>query len=218
MGNNLNTMIASSGLSKKDVGALVGHTPETVSRHISGNIKMTLDHAEGYARVLNCSPYDIMFEAHPMPIIGKCYIGKDNQIDRVVGEKNYGHVYSHTFRPERTGIIHWTMHEEYQGIWQYLRDGLESVLLDPIENEFIHPDAKGNECYALTKEPYECGCHGKKTRLAAGQLYPEPGNRFTIHNGDRNETLRGLELVWATPLLSMIIRPDLRGLKVILDK
>ncbi len=217
MANNLAKQIARSGLTKKEVGKLAGGwTPETVSRHISGNIKMTLDHAEEYASVLNCSPYDIMFEALPMPIIGWCHINVEGQIDRVVGKKNYGHVYSHTYRPVETGIVHWSMHDEYQGIWQYLRNGLESVLLDPINKKYVHPDAKGHECYALTSEPYDY--HGNSTRLAAGILYPEPGNRYTIHNGDRNETLRGQELVWATPLLSMILRPDLRGLKIILDK
>lgn len=216
MGNNLNAMIVRSGLSKKDVGALVGHTPETVSRHISGNIKMTLDHAEDYARVLNCSPYDVMFEALPMPIIGMCSIDAGGVVTRTVGKKSYGHVYSHTYRPAETGIVHWCLDEEYQGIWQYLRGGLESVLLDPINNKYVHPDAKGHECYALTAEPYDY--HGNSTRLAAGILYPEPGGLYTIHNGDRNETLRGQKLAWATPLLSMILRPDLRGLKIILDK
>ena len=80
MANNLNKQIAASGLTKKEVGALVGHTPETVSRHISGNIKLTLNHAEDYARVLNCSPYDIMFEALPMPIIGMCTIDADGAV------------------------------------------------------------------------------------------------------------------------------------------
>ena len=218
MSNNLNAMIVRSGLSKKDVGALVGHTPETVSRHISGNIKMSLDHAEDYARVLNCSPYDIMFEAQPMPIVGWCHIDGEGKIDRNVGKKNYGHVYSHTYRPAETGIIHWSMDDEYDGIWGYLKNGLESVLLDPIKNNYVHNDAKGFECYALTSEPYEFGCSGKKTRLAAGILYPEPGGVYTIHNGDRNETLRGQKLVWATPVLSLILRPDLRDLKIILDK
>lgn len=217
MANNLAKQIARSGLTKKEVGKLAGgYTPETVSRHQSGNIKMTLDHAEAYARVLNCGPYDIMFEAQPMPIIGKCYIDKDGTITRSVGKKSYGQVYSHTYRPAETGIVHWSMHPEYQGIWQYLRGALESVLLDPIKNCYVHDEAKGHECYALTEEPYEY--FGSKTRLAGGILYPEPGNIYTIHNGDINHTVRGQKLVWATPLLSMIVRPDLRSLVIQLDK
>lgn len=217
MANNLAKQIARSGLTKKEVGKLAGGwTPETVSRHISGNIKMTLDHAEDYARVLNCSPYDIMFEALPMPIIGMCSIDAGGTVTRTVGKKSYGQVYSHTYRPDETGIVHWCMDDEYQGIWQYLRGGLESVLLDPINKKYVHADAKGHECYALTAEPYDY--HGNSTRLAAGILYPEPGGLYTIHNGDLKETLRSQKLVWATPLLSMILRPDLRGLKIIIDK
>lgn len=217
MANNLAKQIARSGLTNKEVGKLAGGwTPETVSRHISGNINMTLAHAEDYARVLNCSPYDIMFEALPMPIIGMCSIDAGGVITRTVGKKNYGHVYSHTYRPAETGIIHWFMDEEYQGIWQYLRGGLESVLLEPIKEKYVHPDAKGYECYALTEEPYDY--YGNSTRLAAGMLYPEPGGVYTIHNGDRNETLRGKKLIWATPVLSMIMRPDLRDFVIELDK
>ena len=50
MPNNLHKMITSSGLSKREVAALKGVTPETLSRHISGKIGISLDDAEQYAR------------------------------------------------------------------------------------------------------------------------------------------------------------------------
>tara|TARA_R100001082_G_C4307396_1_gene135202 strand:- start:106 stop:765 length:660 start_codon:yes stop_codon:yes gene_type:complete len=217
MANNLNSMIAKSGLSKKDVGAAVGHTPETVSRHISGNIKMTLDHAESYARVLNCSPYDVMFEAQPMPIIGKCSIDAEGKIGRLYSKASFGKVYSHTYRPDETGIVHWTVAKQYTGPWNYWTKALEALLLDPIKNNYVHDEAVGNECYAYLEEPI-VGQQGFETNLVAGVLYPQPGGLYTMHNGDLNMTCKDQKLVWATPVLSMIIRPDLRGLKIILDK
>lgn len=217
MANNLAKQIARSGLTNKEVGKLAGGwTPETVSRHISGNINMTLSHAEDYARVLNCSPYDIMFEAKPMPIVGACTIEADGKIFREVGKKEFGVVYSHTYRPDETGIIHWSVADEYLGPWQYWKSSLESVLLDPIRNKYVHKEAVGHEAYVLTEKPYKYYDHS--TRLAAGVVYPEPGGVYTIHNGDTDMTLKSQKLIWGTPVLSMIMRPDLRGLEIIFDK
>lgn len=217
MANNLAKQIARSGLTNKEVGKLAGGwTPETVSRHISGNINMTLSHAEDYARVLNCSPYDIMFEAKPMPIIGKCHLDEDGQVYREWSGKYYGQVYSHTYRPATTAIVHWTVDSAYTGAWNYWNKALESVLLDPIKDKIVHPEAHGHNAYALLEN--EVDFAGKKTRLVAGVLYPEPGGLFTVHNGDINQTLRSQKLEWATPVLSMILRPDLRGLQIIFDK
>jgi len=194
MANNLAKQIARSGLTNKEVGKLAGGwTPETVSRHISGNINMTLSHAEDYARVLNCSPYDIMFEAAPMPIIGKCHLDKDGQVQREWSGTYYGQVYSHTYRPATTGIVHWTVDNRYTGPWNYWNKALESVLLDPINEKIVHPEAHGHEAYALLEKEVDLG--GKKTRLMAGVLYPEPGGLYTIHNGDVNRTLRSQKLV-----------------------
>ena len=164
----------------------------------------------------SCTAQDVLFAAPPVPVIGSCEITSEGLITRHVGVKTYGHVYTNFYSAEKTGMIHWSMAEDYDGFWQYLRNGLESVLLEPIQKKYIHHEAKGHECYAMTEEPYEY--QGKQTRIAAGMLYPEPGNRYTIHNGDRDETLRSQKLVWATPTLSMVLRPRLRNFEVILDK
>ena len=59
MPNNLHKMITSSGLSKREVAALKGVTPETLSRHISGKIGISLDDAEQYARILGCTAQEV---------------------------------------------------------------------------------------------------------------------------------------------------------------
>ena len=217
MANNLNKQIAASGLTKKEVGALVGHTPETVSRHISGNINLTLNHAEDYARVLNCSPYDIMFEAQPMPIIGMCNINADGKVTRRYSKKSYGKAYSHTYRPAVTAVIHWSVDKEYIGPWEYWGGSLESVLLDPVANNYVHDAAIGQQCYAYLQEEYTSP-EGHQTNLMAGVLYPEPGGVYTMHNGAINRTIKSQKIVWATPVMSMILRPDLRKLEIIFDK
>ena len=50
--NNLNRMIAQSGLRKTMVAELKGVQPATVSRHINGDIGMSLGDAEEYAKIL----------------------------------------------------------------------------------------------------------------------------------------------------------------------
>ena len=55
MPNNLNKMIISSGKSKREVAQAKGITPETLSRHISGKIGISLDDAEHYAEILGCT-------------------------------------------------------------------------------------------------------------------------------------------------------------------
>jgi len=216
MPNNLDSMIARSGMSKREVAALKGITPETLSRQIHGKIQMTLVDAEYYAKILNCKPQDVLFAVPPVPIIGQCEITSDGVVSRNVGVKALGQVYTNFYSSEDTGFIHWAVADDYDGIWQYLRNGLESVLLEPIQKKYVHHEAKGHESFVMTEEPFERD--GRKQNIAAGLLYPEPGNRYTIHNGDQNETLRSQKLVWATPTLAMVLRPRLRNFEIIYDK
>ena len=78
MTNNLDAMISQSGLSKKEVAALKGVTPETLSRQIHGKIQMTLSDAERYAKILSCSPMDVIVPWTPIPIIGACRMESKN--------------------------------------------------------------------------------------------------------------------------------------------
>lgn len=216
MANNLESMIQKSGMAKKEVAALKGITPETLSRQIHGKIQMTLQDAERYAKILDCSAQDVLFPLPPTQLLGMCSINKGGRIKRDVSHKSFGDVYSRFHDPKKIAFISWDISDEYTGVWQYLQNGLEAVFIDPIKNKYVHNDAKGFECYAMTEEPYEY--HGNQTRIAAGMLYPEPGNRYTIHNGDQLHTLRNQKLVWATPVLGMILRPDLRGFDIRLNK
>ena len=224
MPNNLDKVIAKSGMSKKEVAALKGITPETLSRQIHGKIQMTLQDAEHYAKILDCTPQQVLFPMPPIQIVGSCSIDNVGTVKRSFDKAPYGHAYTHFYNPDDTALVYWDIGSEYTGIWQYLRNGLEAVFIDPIKNQYVHPDAKGFECYALLEEPYES--QGITSRIAAGVLYPEPGNRYTIHNGDfcacgdstKTNTLRGQKLIWATPVLNMVLRPQLRGFDIHLNK
>ena len=58
---NFTKVVEASGLSKKEIAKRKGVKPETLSRHISGVIRMTFDDAHDYAKILGCPPQDIFF-------------------------------------------------------------------------------------------------------------------------------------------------------------
>ena len=88
----------------------------------------------------------------------------------------------------------------------------------PVEKCEIDPDAIMNESYmkVIGDIPDEAGdtCNG----LLFGVVYPEPGGTFTVHNVLNDKIRKGLKLEWASPLLSVCLRPELRQVEVVLDK
>lgn len=80
---NFSKVIEASGLSKKEIAYRKGIKPETLSRHISGAIRMTLDDAWEYSEILNCLPQEVFFPSQPMPILGSVQI-KNNSTNRAI--------------------------------------------------------------------------------------------------------------------------------------
>ena len=71
---NFERVIRKSGLSKKEIAARKKVKPETLSRHLSGAIRMTLDDAHEYADILGCTPMEVFFPMEEAPIIIHNYI------------------------------------------------------------------------------------------------------------------------------------------------
>ena len=228
MQNNLDAMIARSGMSKREVAALKGITPETLSRQIHGKIQMTLQDAERYGKILDCTPQDVLFPTPPVPIIGYCnLIACDtedpqcppNGLDverKISAGKTMGKVYLPNYLEQTTGAILWSAPKDYSGPLQKWKSAVEFIELDPIENHFVSDNAIQNTCYALLKNPFQK--FGKDRYLICGTLYPEPNNLFTIHNPDTDAVVKGQELVWASATLAASFRPKLRGMEIVLDK
>jgi len=226
MPNNLNEMIKRSGLTKKECGEAMpngGLTPETVSRHISGKIGLTLGLAEDYAEVLQCSAFEVMFEAIPTPIIGHCHIDVEGHVSREIYSSKMQQldlcdkVYSHTHLPYNSAILEWSVDKAYTGPWQYWFRALEYIMLDPILEKYVSDDCIQRESFCFLEEPYTDSL-GNKTHLVAGMLYPEPGGVYQIQNGDLNYHLKNQKLVWATPSIGVTHRPKLRGMTVVRAK
>jgi hypothetical protein len=78
--NNLNKMIGLSGLRKTMVAELKGVQPATVSRHINGDIGMSLGDAEEYAKILKCTPNEIFFANPAIQILGTVVIWNEDTL------------------------------------------------------------------------------------------------------------------------------------------
>jgi len=228
MPNNLDAMIARSGMSKKEVAALKGITPETLSRQVHGKIQMTLADAERYSKILDCSPQDVLFALPPVPIIGYAKIVRCEETDEtcppggvrvdheICAGKKRGKVYLQTYMQTNTAAVIWSAEPGYSGLWEEWKNAVEYIEREPIEQSFVSEASIQHEAYVLLEEPIVEG--GVETRLTNGIVYPEPGGLYTIHNNNTGMQLRGQKLVWASASLSVSFRPKLRGVEIHYDK
>ena len=228
MDNNLDAMILKSGLTRRVVAEEKGVTPETVSRHIHGKIQLSLNDAEDYSKILACSPQEIMFKADPIPIIaylhynidGLCEYDlisdrKDNPSAKIAkrnAEHCEGMVYLPGLHSFKVGAIIFSLHPDYSGIWSTWRNAITLVTLDPITDKRVSDCSIQQASYAKIKDG----------PMSFGDVYPEPGGTYTIHNPWRQDLLtdgiemqRNLKLEWATPAITTYWQPKLRGIDII---
>ena len=230
MPNNLNQMIRQANMTKREVAALKGITPENLSRQVNGHTNITLQDAEHYAKILGCSPQDVLFVAPAIPIIGECHISHCNHVmsgiidsthdvhveRRIDTRKFHGRVYIQTYYHGNSGAIMWSAEKGYTGLWEHWKETIEFIELDPVQNKYVSENAVQHECYALLEKPYK-EFNGGETRLACGILYPEPGGVYTLHNTDTKVTLKGQKMIWASACLGALFRPKLRGAQIVFD-
>ena len=227
MPNNLNQMIRQANMTKREVAALKGITPENLSRQVNGHTNITLQDAEHYAKILGCTAQDVLFATPPVPIVGYCKILRCDpqtpdcpdmgvRIEReILNGKKMGKVYLQAYTAIDTAAVIWSADKGYHGPWEEWKNAVEYVEREPIEKRFVSDNAIQHECYVYLEEPvFE---YGIKRRFIAGTLYPEPGGLYTIHNSHTNSQLKGQKLIWASAALSVSFRPDLRGVEIILD-
>lgn len=227
MPNNLNQMIRQANMTKREVAALKGITPENLSRQVNGHTNITLQDAEHYAKILGCTPQDVLFALPPVPIVGYCKIVRCKPEDenccpagvRVEREisagKTMGKVYLQTYMQTNTAAIIWSAEPGYSGLWEEWKNAVEYIEREPIEKGFVSEAAIQHEAYVFLEKPIVDG--GVETRLTDGIVYPEPGGLYTVHNSNTNMLLRGQKLVWAAASLSVSFRPKLRGVQIVLD-
>tara|TARA_S200002703_G_scaffold148836_1_gene145888 strand:+ start:250 stop:1032 length:783 start_codon:yes stop_codon:yes gene_type:complete len=229
--NNLNKMIETSGergpkLNKRQVAELKGIKPPTVSRHISGEIGISLGDAEEYAKILNCTPQHIFFQFEPVPVLGVVKLSSQcgwtaEQFALLKQEKKPQLVVCHHFkRPEmkhyqnkaiyvhdyydpNTMAVYWDVNDfddgrvVSAGAWQH--GMLEMVDIAGAVNKEVNPDSFGNYCYCMTKEGV----------LLYGMLYQSSHKTYKL-TSNAFGTHDDIELQWACPVINMILRNKVR--------
>lgn len=223
MESNLNHMILRSGLTKRLVAEEKGITPETLSRHIHGKIQLTLNDAEDYSKILNCTPQEIMFKSNPARILGYIHYTKtaEHSVDwleyRKKNNAKYpgGDVYLPSPNPFEVGAVLFNIPDDYDGPWIDYKDSLCVVQLDPIKQGYVSKDSIQQASYAKIKNG----------GVLHGNVYPEPGGTYTVYNPWRQDLLseetemqRGLKLDWAAPVIASFWQPTLRGIDIVYDK
>lgn len=213
MPNNLNQMIAESGKSKAQVAAEKGLTPETLSRHIHSKIQITLKDAEEYAEICGCSVYQILFTTDPVPIIGKAHIHQDIILrDFTTAEKRFGESYAYTLDTDELCLMRWTVSPDYTGPWEHWNNTLTTLLLNPIQNNYVHKECFQQMSLCKLTEPMHV--RGYERHFLAGILYPQPKGLYTIDMKAEDEVVSNVALEWATPEVAYITRPELRNIIV----
>lgn len=227
MPNNLNQMIRQANMTKREVAALKGITPENLSRQVNGHTNITLQDAEHYSKILGCSAQDVLFATPPVPIVGYCKIVKCDpetphcpatgvRIEREISAgKTMGKVYLHSYMQTNTAAVLWSTEKGYSGLYEQWKNAVHFIERSPIERGFVSENAIQHEAYAYLENPVKE--FGIDRRLVCGIVYPEPGGLYTVHNNDTGLAIRGQKLLWAAASISVSFRPKLRGFDIILD-
>ena len=210
MPNNLDAVIRASGINKKQVAKAAGVTPETLSRHIHGKVQMTLENAEKYANILGVSVQKVMFVNPPTPIVGEAILKTNNNIVRNFYKEWTSGVQIAAYVSDDLCAIKYTAEPAYNGYWYEYANALCFYLKQPILDHTVHPSCVQNSCLAMLEDEIKLP-NQEPTKLLAGVLYPEPGDLYTIDSPKNGVHFRGLKLSWATPFLSALFRPELRG-------
>ena len=211
MPNNLDAMIRRSGLLNKEVAERKGIRPETVSRHISGALQFTLKDAEEYAMILGCTAQDVLFVQQPTYVFG--YL--DNSVVNVITPAEKQEAYFLPFPTTETRKIIISRHTEQSKKWA--NDRMYMFDSAPINKGEVDTNA-----YMALSIYLVAG----QTKPHFGVIYPEPGSTFTVTSNSDSHTqqdqsvitgvvgepvskITGLNLKWACPIVSCILRSDL---------
>ena len=216
MQTNLANMVDKSVLTRKQIAHLKGVTPETLARHINGKINLNIEDAIDYAKILGCKAQEIMFVNEPIDIIGHNYINADGHVERdYFGSSTTKQAFIPDYYIENTAAFTWECDPDYNGLWYEWHNAIQVVLKDPLDNNYVDKRCIQNLSTVKLKEPVLCKKCNTTHAIVGGILYPAPGNKYTIHSPKSGILLENVKLVWATPQIQLIFRPDLRGCEIV---
>ena len=217
MANNLNEMIAQSGMPKKDVAEAKGVTPETVSRHIHSKISMTLQDVDDYARILQCKPHEIAYSAPPIPILGAWVTDPDtknmkllNRFQTMGSQFHKKGLYIHGQFDKNLAAIYWDTEQNTKSHWRQYHNALTLIKIDSVADNKIDQNAIMNKCYVMTKAGV----------MLSGILWPQHHNAlYTLTEvtgvSKENRILTDLDILWAAPVYLFLVQRRLHNIVMV---
>ena len=230
MENNLDNMILASGMTKTRVAEEKGITAQNLSRVIHGKTRLNIQDAEEYSKILGCSTQQVMFKADPIPIVAYLHYDADGLVEydlisdrkdnpsAKIAKRNAEHCQGMVYLPGLhafpVGAVIFSFHPDYSGMWSTWRNAITIVTLDPITDKRVSECSIQQASYVKIKDG----------PMGFGDVYPEPGGTYTVHNPWRQDLLsdgiemqRNQKLEWATPAVTTYWQPKLRGIEIICD-
>ena len=214
---NFERVIRKSGLSKKEIAARKKVQPEPLSRHLSGAIRMTLDDAHEYADILGCTPHEVFFPMEEAPIIIHNYIQEPparemafkTSFERVLAENPGESLYLPTHFGADLALCVYTAKDDYEGPMKaVMHHTLDVVYHSPILEGRVHPRCNQKLSYVSLKHPEKHDGVRDNGKIRFMQVFPQPHNKYTLHNIITGATNEGVELDWATPALTQVHCPE----------
>lgn len=219
---NLQEMIARSGMKKQEVASMKGITPETLSRHISGKIQLTRRDADDYAHILDCKPQEILFQIEPMPVVGRWTINSAGKFSlNWTQDKNGAH-------PKMYLSAH-HHRENFAVLYDFTSKQLATTDVPmtpwwtPCKVDIVYGKSRIKD--VVDKEATMALSYARTAtgKLIFGYVYPTPNYGLynihvppTIAFGDLPpRATENIELDWACPIVSSVIRPDLRAMEIV---
>ncbi len=207
---NFERVITKSGLSKKEIARQKGVKPETLSRHISGAIRMTFDDAYAYAKILDCPPQDIFFPPQPMPVLGTIKM-IDEPKEKAFrtsyvrelwsGKPRFAYTVTSEYA-KNWGVFLYEGNEKYTGIMSYRVNQVELVDVRPINQGYVSNRSHQAWSYCKISDDYvPKSCNREKTRIVLTLPFKQPNGLFTLFNPGMNIEVRDVPLDWATPVV-----------------
>jgi len=225
--SNLKQLSKRAGMSGVQIAEQMGLRPETVSRHLNGKQNISIEDAIKYAKILGCSPEEILFQRSMCPIIGSLstagvldMFGQDESKQRfLAGPLSFQPYHAAYFAP---------------GWFTKKKTAIAIVDRRPIDKRYVHDQSVGQISICMVKN---CCGSGKNIAVCG---YPFENSDFKTHTVRRiinmveamqskdtkkkvqyptseNDFMPNCTLQWATPVRFMLYDPAAEGFEILKD-
>jgi hypothetical protein len=111
-------------------------------------------------------------------------------------------IYMHDYYMHDTMCVYWNMKDDIEHPSAWMNGNLDIVNIDPMQRGVVDKECLGH--YSIVKTTNQ--------HLLYGVVYQTGRNRYSLESNHFG-THTNLELEWGCPIVTMIIRPELREMQ-----